>query len=138
MGEIVEFPAEEELGYWLCNCGCQTHYIRTDGEVECANCGVLASGLVGGGYLKVPKGEMLAEKPAEVNHVVILDSAETAIKRVLRRQEADNMRALIVLWADGKISTWGREWMETREQRGWLRRGLECARRAMVYGKPCP
>lgn len=131
MGEVVEFQPEE-LGYWLCNCGCQTHYVRTDGEVECAHCGIIASGATAGGYLKVPEGEMLAEKPAEVNHVVILDSAETAIKRVLKRQEPGNMRALVVLWDDGKISTWCKELAETRQQRGWLRRGLECARKALV------
>ena len=131
MGEVVEFPPEDELGYWLCDCGCQTHYVRTDGEVECAHCGNLVSN-AGGGYLRVPEYEAFIEKPDEVNHVVMLDSAETAIRRVLRRQEPDNMCALIVLWANGKISTWGKEIMETRAQRGWLRRGLECARRVLV------
>lgn len=129
---VVEFVPKDELGYWLCNCGCQTHYVRTDGEVECANCGNLASGPVAGGYLKVPEGEFLSEKPDEVQNVVILDSAEASIKRVLRRQSSDNIRALVVLWEDGLISTWGRDLTETRAQRGWVRRGLECARKTLV------
>lgn len=132
MGEIVEFPAEEELGYWLCNCGCNTFYVRTDHEVECAHCGDLASGLAGGGYIKIPEPEKLSDRPDEINHVVILDNAEMAIKHVLKKQSADNMRALIVLWADGHITTWCRELAETRKQRGWLRRGLECARKTLV------
>ena len=132
MGSVVDFPVVDDLGYWLCNCGCQTHYVRSDGEIECANCGNLASGPAAGGYLKVPEGEIMPEKPDEIQHVVSLDSAEANIKRVLKRQTSDNMRALVVLWGDGLISTWGRELSETRAQRGWVRRGLECARKTLV------
>ena len=131
MGEVVTFP-EEELGYWLCDCGCQTHYVRTDGEAECAHCGNLASGAGSGGWLNTPPPECVTDKPVEISHVVVLDSADVAIRRVLKRHQSDNMRALVVLWADGIVSTWGDNVHETRAVRGWVRRGLETARKALV------
>ena len=130
---VIEFPQQEpELGYWLCNCGCQTHYVRTDGEIECAHCGALASGDVGGGWIDLPPPEkMIEDFSGERHHIVALDGPDAAIRRMMKRNPAENASAVIVLWDDGMISTWGQPF-GTRDRRGWLRRGLESARKALL------
>ena len=41
--KVVPFPGKtegeaDEDRIWVCDCGCQTHYVHEDGNIECAAC----------------------------------------------------------------------------------------------------
>ncbi|KKL66586.1 hypothetical protein LCGC14_2143470 [marine sediment metagenome] len=41
--KIISFPGKtkgkaDEDRIWICECGCQTHYVHEDGRIECAIC----------------------------------------------------------------------------------------------------
>lgn len=44
--KVVPFPVKteaEEDRIWICECGCQTHYVHEDGRIECAICGEITT-----------------------------------------------------------------------------------------------
>ncbi len=134
MAEIVDFVARREakLGYWRCQCGCMTYYLRSDGCVECAQCRGIDSE---SGYWRVPpddtdepRAEMDDADPA----VKIVDlGAELSLARVLNRADPGVTFTAIILQHDGSMHLWSVD-IDTRARRGWLRRHLEAARKRLV------
>ena len=134
MGEVVDFGArrEAELGYWRCECGCMTYYLRSDGCVECAQCRGIDSE---SGYWRVPpddpnepRAQMDDANPA----VKIVDlGPELSLSRVLNTADPDETAVAMILQHDGALHLWGCDF-DTRPQRGWLRKRLEAARKRLV------
>lgn len=127
MGDnVVRFtPKADDKLIWRCACGCSTHYHYIDGTVECAACDKVASSLSGEwrAFLPPPPDQPKTVEPGD-DAVVKLDSAESAIRRVLKTADTDQMAALMVFHHDGSIKAWG-ERFETEEQRAWLGRKLD-------------
>lgn len=126
MSNVVAFPSRDDANIvWRCNCGCITHFVRADGEIECAQCGALAvdTGHDGEWRCRLP------ETPAEPQEcspgdfkVTDLNSSEAAFRRVLRNADPEQAAVLIVLNTDGSLSAWGT--LETEEQREWFDRRM--------------
>jgi hypothetical protein len=45
MVKVITFPIKEEL-IWSCNCGNQSFYVHSDGNIECVACNTFAEGEV--------------------------------------------------------------------------------------------
>lgn len=59
--------------------------------------------------------------------VTDLNSADAAIKRVLRNADPDKMFALVVVNRDGSLSVWGGN-LTTDDQRQWFDRQMASAK----------
>jgi hypothetical protein len=110
---------------WRCVCGCLTHFVRADQEIECASCGNIAA--EAGEWRRRPEAPTVAAEVDQTDVVVKdLGDAGTAIRKILRNLAPSEMVCLVVVRDDGTISTWnGRT--ETEEQKEWLRLRLAAA-----------
>ncbi|MEW9304547.1 hypothetical protein [Labrys neptuniae] len=97
-----------------------THFARADDELECAQCGMVASGDTGEWRKNLPDTPTTV-KETETGDVKVTDlnSMDAAIKRILRNANPDQMFALIVVNNDGSLSVWGRT-LHTDDQREWF------------------
>ena len=134
MGDVVDLEArrEPDLGYWRCECGCMTYYLRSDGCVECAQCRGIDSE---SGYWRVPPDET-DEPRAEMDDadpaIRVVDlGPELSLARVLEAANPDKTAAAIILQHDGALHLWSGDF-DTRAERGWLRKRLERARKRLV------
>jgi hypothetical protein len=135
MSNIVTLPRRDaDKIVWRCDCGCLTHFIRADDEVECAQCGTLANGSGGEWRRNLPDvPAIIGEVESGDVQVTDLNSADAAIKRVLRKVDADQMFALIVVNTDGSLSVWGRT-LKTDDQRDWFDRKMADAKAFLSRG----
>lgn len=123
-------PEAEELGIWRCDCGCTSMYARSDAELECVACGVIATPGIGGWREKLPDiPDDLTEVEPTTFKVAYLGNAENFLKRHVKR--AEDVTAAILLHEDGCCSTWA-QGFDTIERREWLDRQLAKARMQMV------
>jgi hypothetical protein len=133
MAEIVELHRKPELGYWRCDCGCNTYRLRNDGEIECAYCEELTNSA---GEWRLPKSETAPTKAPEQSiniRVVDFNAPNVALKRVLGKIDIEATCAVVVIDLDGSFSVWGAPSdFSTRARRGWLRRRLEEVRRILI------
>lgn len=127
-------PRNQDKVVWRCGCGCITHFLRADGEMECAQCGVLAEGDTGEWRVNLPD---TPAKPRETEtgdvKVTDLNSSDAAIRRVLKNADTSTMVALVVLHDDGALSVWGED-LDTDERRDWFDRRIADAK-AMLTPK---
>lgn len=111
---------------WRCNCGCLTFFVRADQEIECAQCGTVAEdcGEWRARSPEEPGGEVPETSLGDVK-VTDLNSAEHAIRRVVKKIDPASVVGLVVLNGDGSISAWGKA--ETDEQSDWMFQQLAVA-----------
>lgn len=132
MADIVSFPTQE-LGYWTCNCGCLTHRVRSDGEIECASCGTFASNI---GYWRKPSPDE-APREARDGDAEAFDTLDVdpvfSRKRHAKRVVDGEFIIALGIRADGALSTCRKNGtVVTDEQRDWLRRCLDRAYELIV------
>lgn len=108
---------------WVCNCGCSTFELRSDGTAACAACDTVQDA-DGAGWsswtAQSSKSEDEAFRDIQGN-----GSVDFARRRVAQMASDDTTTTLIVIRRDGSLSTWSE--VETAEQMEWLRRKLDQA-----------
>lgn len=129
MSDVIAFrkPEPDRL-VWRCGCGCTTHYVGPD-AIECAACGDMQAA---GEWRK-----MLPDEPAEPReiengdvNVTSIGSPSAALRRLLKNADPEQLVALAVIHADGRVSAWGD--IEPGDQSEWLDRRLADVRRMLV------
>lgn len=129
MADLVDLTKrrEEDRLIWVCVCGCTVHRLYADGSVRCADCDFPAHGAPDNWRLRLPPAP---ETPVELDEknfrVIELDSAETFLKRRLR-EPTDGIAAIVVVYEDGGLATYG---AKTRTDAGastWVREQLQIA-----------
>lgn len=136
MSNVVDLPGKApDLGYWRCNCGCMTFYLRSDGEPECAQCEGLVVSSDGG--WRTPEAAHPTMSPPDEAADTILDLGDPnlALKYVLQRASAQDLAFVALAAKDGKLRTWGNA--EGEEQKAWVRRRLNDAE-ASICGHERP
>jgi hypothetical protein len=136
MTEVVAFKPRvtDQDMIFVCNCGSASFQLRGDGEAVCAKCEVVVNMSVPHKWWKEPEALDLAEEAPEEIIGGNADGgvfAERSIKRLA--QEAD---WLICGTFAGRISSWSREFIETDEQRLWLREKAEYGLGMILEDKP--
>ena len=128
--KVIKFPdPKAQHSYWVCGCGCMTHLIREDGEIECMSCGVLANGTDGGLYFHKPEGVRREYEQLEESPFTVGDNVDALPhRRWAERLKAGEFMIMIGLRRDGQVATHGSlDDLETVDQKTWLRRQLRAA-----------
>lgn len=110
MSEVVEFPRahDEKPGYWVCDCGCWSFMLRSDGVSICAKCQGEASKTdeVSGWRDRLPippsSEEMASGYPQNITR---MQSSEAARSSTLRSVDGETI-ALIVVQSNGEWRAW--------------------------------
>lgn len=108
---------------WICNCGCSTFELRSDGAAACAACDTPQS-VDGAGWSSWSAQSAKAE-PETFRDVQGNGSVEFARRRVAQMATDETAAVVVVVRRDGSISTWSEA--ETAAQSKWCRRRLKQA-----------
>ena len=131
MGDIVSL-SKPERRVWVCDCGCSTFLLLSDGTAECAACDAPAD-VDGSGWSKWT-AESRHEEGEAFADIQGNGSVEFARRRVAQMASADDAAALVVIRRDGRISTWSEA--ETEKQFKWVKRKLKAARDLICRKEP--
>jgi hypothetical protein len=125
MADVVDFPVrvEAEVLVFVCDCGCSTFLLRSDGETECASCSEISSG-DGGGWSDHLQGAGDVADGVEI-FVDIQDggSVDFARASAARRAGGDDRVMIMSVGSDGGVSVWAA--VDTVERRDWALRRLD-------------
>lgn len=135
MADIISFPerpGNEDIPVWRCNCGCITHFARSDGSLECANCQDIAADGTGSWRIDLPD---VPEKPERTDtgdvKVTDFNDQSVAIRRIFRRAEDESLAGIVLLKNNGSITCWSHGF-DTSEQVEWLDHKMSEARKLLV------
>lgn len=131
---VVQFPGDEPVSFWRCNCGCMTSFARSDGNLECANsdCGAVHEN---DGQWRIParsKGKTREEKDKDTT-IVDFNHPKHAKYRMKDIAEDETVLAIVIVREDGRVSTWGIDF-QTDEQKTWIRENMDCAADELCKG----
>lgn len=130
---VIDFPKEEE-SYWLCNCGCMTHYVRISGEIECGSCETIIG----------ENGEWVHYPPTSKSREINDETADEDLpydniigtflhSRFISRARDGEFVVLIGIEKSGTVSISKKtNIIETVEQRHWFRKCLRDAYKLVV------
>ena len=119
---VVEFPGVQRH-VWRCNCGGTTHYVHSDGGIECAVCG--AEGPHGTWHLPEPSEE--PEEGAEAISVRVFDGWDLAQRRALKDAGTAGVACIVTFHDDGRVRTTMNGMPENEDDLDWYRRRFETA-----------
>lgn len=121
-------PGPADVGYWTCNCGCTTHRVRSDDEIECGSCGELANGI---GYWRKPLPDEAPREAMDADAEVFTTAdSDPQFARRRHAQRVTNGEFIIAIGIapDGGLATCRQSGaVVSDEQRAWLRRRLDHA-----------
>jgi len=134
-GTVVDFrpKAKEspkaEPHIWVCQCGCSTFELLSDGTVRCPVCESVTESPDGGWYNpdNATRWEGEDGDIGPIQNVCSNGSIEFAQMQVVSYAKEKDNAAVIVFKDDGTVSVWSK--VETQEQREWFKDKLD-----VVYG----
>lgn len=132
---IINFPdPRAEKSYWVCGCGCMTHYALATGEIECASCGYIPRPSCDGIYLHKPNGIIREMGNIPVMPFTVTDNGAFSRQRWAKRVGAGEFVVLIGVRMDGLVATscFEDDVLETPEQKSWLREKMRDAYRLLT------
>jgi hypothetical protein len=122
---VVAFPKAKPM-IWACNCGCATFELRDDGKAACAICGEHPVGYSGGWYEDIKDGPNRPDDaPGALRDVHGNGSIEFARRRTAQIASEDDAVAIVVLRADGQVTTWSG--IDSAARVKWMRAKLKQA-----------
>ena len=133
MADIIDLCKERGISpsdmVFVCDCGCQTHYLRADAAVECPSCGRVEED--GGRWLKFVREPPEAPEGETTPHVArVIEGNETALAFFLRGVNKERTAVLIALQKDGYVHVWDDGNYGPQVFR-WIKRGVVIALRIM-------
>lgn len=108
---------------WVCNCGCTTFELASDGTTTCAACFNVSSDH--GGWAPRPEQASTVPQEGQFRSTRGNDSVDFARRFTLRKANAESACVIMSAIDDGSISVWANA--ETSEQIEWAVRRLEDA-----------
>jgi len=129
VGEVIEFSSPERH-VWRCGCGCLSFYVGDDRELQCCNCEEIVKG---NGTWRSPP-DFTGGVNDEEHAFIKVEQADRSLEDeiFMRSLRAGEFIALVGLRPGGGVSICKSESFDTRQQRGWVRRRLEEARKHLV------
>lgn len=121
--DLASKKAEKEapLKIWVCNCGCSSWALRSDGQVQCCNCESVSDRHPGGWYPDNDADDYEGVPP--VSNTQGNGDIGFARARMTRVVKQDDIVAVAAVREDGSVSTWNM--CEGEAQREWLSRRLD-------------
>jgi hypothetical protein len=128
---VVTFPTKprDEKMIWVCNCGCATFELNSDGSATCRNCREVSDR--GGWKVREPEDPTFDGPVSYADAGNDSDFAERKIKR-----EAQKANWIICGTYEGRIMSWCEGFIETAEQEAWLRKGVDIGLNEILNDKP--
>lgn len=131
---------ERPVGYWTCNaCGCLTHYIRSDSEVECAHCARLTHPHDDRWRTRIAAHTPEDVPEAEPGSTIVVDlDTPTDMSFVRMRKDLVREGTVFVLIArdDGSMTSWSCEKEFTGDRLAWVDRKLKQFREVITLQAP--
>lgn len=118
---VVSFPSATDV-IWVCDCGCSTFRLVSDGTAECANCAAIVTGADGSWFSEIADAPMCDDDRVPFKDVQGNNSVEFARARMSRLANDADMAAIVLVRDGGTIHAWFSA--ETDEQVDWTRRRL--------------
>lgn len=124
MADIVQLHQPQPMT-WVCDCGCSTFSLLSDGTAQCAACDADHEGH-GSGWLDRSEDRRTAHEEGDTFADVQGNGSIEFARRRLARIAADEDAVLIVVAKKcGRLSVWSVA--ETEEQAEWAQRKLKQA-----------
>jgi len=123
MADIVNLNPETRI--WVCECGCATFHLRSDGEAECAVCDGTAAAQGQGWFDRLSGKQRDPDLDKPVNDINGNGSVDFARRRMTKLASGDDNAIIIIVEKDGRIRTWSV--VETEEQEEWAKEQIEAA-----------
>ncbi|TNC05553.1 hypothetical protein [Paracoccus marcusii] len=121
MADIVQLQQPQPMT-WVCECGCSTFTLLSDGTAQCAGCDADHEAL-GSGWLDRSKDRRTLYEEADTFTDVQGNGSTIFARRRIARIAADEDAAMIVVAKeDGRISAWSIA--ETEDQVAWAHKKL--------------
>jgi len=115
MGEVFMMIRDPKI--WVCDCGCSTFEIMSDGGAKCAACDA-PHNVDGAAW----SAQSVKSEPETFRDIQGNGSTDFARRRVASMATDEAASVVVVVRRDGSISTWSEA--ETQEQSQWVRDGL--------------
>lgn len=128
MADVVDFPVrggDAEVLVFVCDCGCSTFLLRSDGETQCASCDEISVGDGGGWSDHLEDAGEVADGVTIFKDVQDGGSVDFARASAARRAGGDDRSLIMSAGKDGSVSVWGA--VDTIERRDWALRRLQDA-----------
>ena len=128
---VISFPAKakDETVIFVCNCGCASFTLRADGFAECRNCEAVSDD---GGWRARKDTD-----PDFTGQATFEDGGSTAeFAEHKAKRDVSSADWIIFGTNEGRVVSWARDFMETPEQRSWLRNGVEAGIDAILKDAP--
>lgn len=121
--DLASKKAEKEapLKIWICNCGCSSWALRSDGHVQCCNCESISDHRPGGWYPDSSADDYEGVLP--FSNTLGNGDISFARARMARVVQQDGVMAAACVREDGSVSTWNM--CEGEAQLEWLGRRLD-------------
>lgn len=123
MADIINFKPETRI--WICECGCATFHLRSDGKAECAACGKVATAEGQGWFDTLSEKQRDPDLDNPLYDIAGNSSVDFARRRMVKLASGDDNAIIIIVENDGTIRTWSV--VETEEQEEWAKRQIESA-----------
>lgn len=105
MADIVQLQQPQPMT-WVCECGCSTFTLLSDGTAQCAGCDADHEAL-GSGWLDRSKDRRTPHEEADTfTDVQGNGSVEFARRRLARIASDDDAALVVVAKQDGRVSSW--------------------------------
>lgn len=108
---------------WVCNCGCITGVLYSDGEFICANCDTPAD--ASASFMDRSESPRIAIERKDAFKIVDMNTTQAAFNRIVRNLQTrhDEVVGFFVMYANGQSSNWYS--LEGDKQCDWAIAGLE-------------
>jgi hypothetical protein len=134
VSNVVDFkkgPGPDEM-IWICECGCQSFWLRADFKAECLTCGAIPSDENGEWRTQLPTPPETAE-PVDGDLVksVVIDSDVLALRQTLAMADVEKTCFVAVVQKNGHVRTFG-DTIGHQEGIEWVDERLADVRRMIV------
>lgn len=104
---VVEFPRDEPKQIWICDCGCASFVLWSDGGGRCSACDAVLD-VDGGGWLERIAGgpDRLGDAEAVYTDINMNGVADLARRRLMTKAQDPAAQLIIVAAEDGTLSAW--------------------------------
>ena len=105
MADVVDFPARPQQ-IWVCECGCASFDLRSNGTSSCSVCGLVTTGDKGGWFDEIADGPDFPADQEVFRDFNWNGSIEFARHQILQAAADKTARAVVVVWQGERMTCW--------------------------------
>ena len=118
MTEIVSFPSPERL-IWVCDCGCSTFNLFSDGMAACSLCQAPVTGAMDGWQSRTESAKAREEPLTSMSDYQGNGSPEFALALIRKTASDPDVKLVIVATGDSRTRVWAAA--DTQPEMEWTK-----------------